>query len=119
MTKTVEYYISKGFDKKTAEYFAGGRKKIVAVRANDDFTLTIDFDNGETRLYDVRPLLRKGTVFEKLSNIVDFRRVYIDKQHCISWNINPNVYNDKVLNNKIDLCPDSCYLDSIPQKNKQ
>lgn len=27
LANTIEYYLSKGFDRKTAEYFAGGRKK--------------------------------------------------------------------------------------------
>jgi len=47
MPKDVEYYISKGFDQKMAEYFAAGRKRIVGVSPNRDFTLTISFDNGE------------------------------------------------------------------------
>ena len=116
MPKKIEYYLSKGFDRKTAEYYANGRKKIVAVKANTNFTLTITFDNGENRIYDMRPLLKKGTVFEKFLNITDFRRVYVDKQHCISWDIDPNIDSNKVWNNKVDLCPDSCYINSIPKK---
>lgn len=107
MANTLEYYLSKGFDRKTAEYFAGGRKRITKVNPNDDFTLTISFDNGEKRLYDMRPLLKKGTVFEPFIKLEDFRRVYLDDNHCISWDIDPNV----------DLCPDSCYIDSIPIEN--
>lgn len=64
MSKTVDFYLSKGFDRKSAEYFASGRKKLVGVQPNDDFTLTLTFDNGEVRLYDVKPLLQKDTVFE-------------------------------------------------------
>ena len=64
MARTVEYYLSKGFDQKTAEYFAAGKKRITGVTANDDFTLTIRFDNGEQRLYDMCPYLKKRTVFE-------------------------------------------------------
>ena len=52
MANTVEYYLSKGFDRKTAEYFAAGKKRITGVVPNNDFTLTISFDNGEKRLYD-------------------------------------------------------------------
>ena len=85
MAESVEYYISKGFDKKMAEYFAAGRKTITAVVPNDDFTLTISFDNGEKRLYNVAPLLKPGTVFETFADINNFRRVYIDDQHCIAW----------------------------------
>lgn len=47
------------------------------------------------------------------SKKTDFRRVYVDKQHCICWDINPDIDSDKVWSNKVDLCPDSCYIDSI------
>ena len=114
MKKTVEYYLSKGFDRKAAEYFANGRKRIVGVIANNDFTLTLSFDNGEKRLYDVAPLLKKGTVFETFANIENFRRVYIDDQHCIAWDIDPNIDSNEVWSNKVDLCPDGCYIDSVP-----
>ena len=77
MTKTVEYYRSKGFDQKAAEYFASGRRQIVAVVANNDFTLTISFDNGEKRLYDVRPLLKKGAHISK--------RAQNPKEFCASF----------------------------------
>ena len=101
MANTVEYYLSKGFDRRAAEYFAGGKKKIVGVVANRDFTLTISFDNGEKRLYDMRPLLKKGTVFEPFTD-------------SIAWDIDPNVDSNKVWNNKVDLCADECYIDSVP-----
>lgn len=114
MAKSIEYYLSKGFDNKMAEYFASGRKKITGVIPNDDFTLTISFDIGEKRIYNAAPLLKPGTVFETLADLNNFRRVYIDDEHCISWDINPNIDSNLVWNNKVDLCPDSCYVDSIP-----
>ena len=114
MGKSVEYYISKGFDKKMAEYFSTGRKTIISVVPNNDFTLTISFDNGEKRLFDVNPLLKQGTIFETFSDINNFRRVYVDDEHCIAWDINPNIDSKEVWNNKVDLCPDSCYVDSVP-----
>lgn len=114
MTRTIDYYLSKGFDQKTAEYFAGGRKKIVGIVANNDFTLTIRFDNGEQRLYDVVPLLKENTVFEFLNDIENFRRAYVDDQHCIAWDINPDIDSNKVWNNKVDICSDECYMNSVP-----
>lgn len=114
MANSVEYYRSKGFDEETAKYFASGRKKIVGVVPNDDFTLTLSFDNGEKRLYDVRPLLEKGTVFEPFIKLENFRRVYVDDMHCVAWDIDPNVDSNKVWSNKVDLCSDSCYIDSVP-----
>ena len=114
MANTVEYYLSKGFEQKAAEYFASGRKQLIDVIANNDFTLTLTFDNGEKRLYDVAPLLKKGTVFETFAEIENFRRVYIDGQHCIAWDIDPTIDIEKVWNNKVDLCPDGCYINSVP-----
>lgn len=114
MTNTVDYYLSKGFDQKSAEYFANGRKKIIGVVPNDDFTLTISFDSGEKRLYDMQPLLKKGTVFEPFIELENFRRVYVDDTHCIAWDIDPNIDSDAVWNNKVDLCSDTCYIDSVP-----
>ncbi len=114
MGKNVEYYLSKGFDKKMAEYFVAGRRRITGVIPNDDFTLTLSFDNGEKRLYNAAPLLVPGTVFETFADIRNFRRVYIDDEHCISWDINPDIDSNVVWNNKVDLCPDSCYIDSMP-----
>ena len=114
MTKSVEYYLSKGFDRPTAEYFASGRKKITAVRANENFTLTLDFDNGESRLFDCAPLLKPGTVFEPFIKLENFKRVYLDEDHCVSWDIDPNVDSKVVWSNKVDICPDGCYIDSVP-----
>lgn len=114
MSKSIEYYLSKGLDQATAEYFASGRKKIVAVKPNEDFTLTLSFDNGETRLYDMNPAIQPGTIFESLSDFEAFRRVYLDETNCVSWDIDPNVDSNVVWNNKLDLCPDSCYIQSIP-----
>ena len=114
MTKNIEYYLSHGFDLKMAEYFAKGRRTITAVTANDDFTLTISFDNGEKRLLDMNPLLKPDTIFKTLMNITDFQRVYVDDEHCIAWDIDPNVDSKVVWSNKIDLCPDTCYVDSVP-----
>lgn len=102
--KDVEYYLARGFERKMAEYFVAGRKRIVAVQPNNDFTLTITFDNGEKRLYDMVPHLEIGTVFEPLRNLAVFCRVYVDDAKHITWDVNP----------KIDLCPDCCYVDSTP-----
>lgn len=110
----VDDYLSKGFDRKTAEYFAADKKRITGVVPNDDFTLTICFDNGEKRLYDMRPLLKKGTVFEPFIKPENFHRVYVDETHCIAWDIDPNIDSRQVWNNKVDLCPDACYIDSVP-----
>ena len=114
MQKDMRYYIAKGCDEKAAAYFSAGRRKILSVVPNRDHTLTLTFDNGETRLYDASPLLQDGTVFEPLRKWENFSRVYLDEDHCVSWDIDPLVDSRKVWSNKLDLCPDSCYMESVP-----
>ena len=114
MKHDYHFYISRGYDPKTAAYFAGGRRKITAVMPNDDFTLTLTFDNGEMRVFDVAPLIEPGTVFETFADIKHFRRVYLDETKCVAWDIDPNVDSDVVWNNKVDISSDTCYLDSVP-----
>lgn len=114
MPHTVEHYLSKGFDRPLAEYYAAGRKRLAAVSPNADFTLTLTFADGERRTLDMKPRLKKGTVFEPFLVWENFRRVYLDAQHCVSWDIDPTVDSETVWSNKVDLCPDTCYLDSVP-----
>lgn len=33
----------------------------------------------------------------------NFRRVYLDGQHCVAWDIDPSVDSEKVWSNKVDL----------------
>lgn len=113
MGKSVEYYLAKGYDQKMAEYFASGRKRITKVVPRNDFTLVLSFDNGEIRLYDARPLLQAGTVFAPFREWNNFRRVYLDEDHSVCWDIDPNVDSNEVWNNKVDLCPDSCYVEMV------
>lgn len=114
MSKSIEYYLSKGFSHAAAVYFSNGRKRMVAVEPNRDFTLTLTFEGGEKRNYDVKPLLEPGTVFEPLLDWNNFRRVYLDDCNDVCWDIDPNVDSNVVWNNKVDLCSDSCYIDSVP-----
>ncbi len=113
-SKRVEEYLDKGFDRRSAEYFASGRKRIAAVKANDDFSLTISFDSQETRLLDCKPFLKPGTVFAPFLDLERFKKVYVDSEHCIAWDINPEIDSEKVWSNKVELCPDACYMDSQP-----
>lgn len=114
MTKSVDYYLSKGFDRPMAEYYASGKKKVISVIPNDDFTLTLEFDNGEKRLFDCKEFLAENTVFAPFMVLDNFKRVYIDDDNCVSWDINPSIDSNKVWSNKVDIGSDSCYVDSIP-----
>lgn len=50
--------------------------KIKEVQANENYTLTITFDNGEKRLFDVTPFYSKG-IFNKLKELTYFKRARI------------------------------------------
>lgn len=96
------------------QYFANGRKKIVKAVPNEDFTLTLTFDNGEVKLFDCNPLIEKDTVFEPLMNYDNFKRVHVDTNgSSIAWDIDPEVDSEKNWSNVIDLCADSLYMESI------
>lgn len=114
MGRSVDYYLSKGFDRPMAEYFAAGRRRITAVKANPNDTLTLDFDNGERRIYDYRHLFTNNSIFMKLKQNDRFQHVYLDDTHAVAWDIDPTVDSNVVWSNKLDICPDTCYVDSIP-----
>ena len=108
----VDEYIAKGFDRRTAEYFASGRKKILSVTPDENFTLILSFDGGEKRSFDMKPIIEDGTVFAFLSKPSNFVRVYVDEDGSVCWDIDPDVDSNVVWSNKVDLSPDTCYLDS-------
>ena len=117
MPKTIEQYLEMGLDRKMAEYYASGRKQLIAVSARPDFMLLLTFSNGEQRILDMKPTLKKGGVFTPFRDINNFRRVYLDDCGAVSWDIDPNIDSNVVWNNKVDLCPDCCYVDSVPVSN--
>lgn len=113
MNKKYEFYIEKGFEPKYASYFANGAHKIVSVVPNEDFSLTLEFDNKEKRVYDMKPYLKKNTVFENIMDLENFKRVYLDDTKNVSWDIDPTVDSNVVWENKVDLCSDVCYVESV------
>jgi hypothetical protein len=114
MPNTIDYYLSKGFDRPMAEYFARGRKRLAAVAPQEDFTLLLTYEDGEQRVYDMKPLLEKGGVFEPFREYAAFQRVYLDDTCSVAWDIDPDIDSSVVWNNKVDICPDGCYVDSVP-----
>lgn len=79
--------------------------RVKKVSPGKDFTLILVFDNGEQRIFDVKPYLDKG-VFRELKNPQFFNSVR-PFLGSIQWK------------NGQDLCPDMLYLDSIPVQTIQ
>ena len=92
-------------------YFENGRRTIVSVHPNADYTLTLTFDNGEIRLYDMKPMIDQG-VFARIKE--KFDEVFISEDHAVAWDIDSNIDSSVHWNNRVDLWPDSCYLHSMP-----
>lgn len=51
-------------------------KTVKRVRARDDSLLELEFDTGETRVFDARPYLVKG-VFTRLKNPALFEQAFV------------------------------------------
>jgi len=73
--------------------------RVISVKANDDFTLLLTFNNGEKRLFDIKPLLSLN-VFKPLEDMEIFRTVKV-------------AYGTVLWQEEIDYCPDTLYTESI------
>ena len=73
--------------------------RIKEVKANKDFTLLLTFTNNQKGVFDVKPYLIGGKVFEELNDPAIFNRVKANRG-TIEW---PN---------GADLCPDCVYQES-------
>jgi hypothetical protein len=72
--------------------------KVTAVKANDDFSLDLRFDDGSVRRFDVKPYLECG-VFEELKDKDYFKKVKV-AFGTVQW---PN---------EQDIGPETLYLES-------
>jgi hypothetical protein len=71
--------------------------RVVTVIPNDDYTLNIKFENGEEKIFNIRPFLNFG-VFKELKDLSYFKKVK-PFMGTISW---PDGQ---------DICPDTLYLE--------
>jgi len=70
------------------------------VRTRSDFQIELEFNTGETRIFDVRPYLDKG-VFKQLKDSSLFKKAYIAFD-TVCWPGN------------IDIAPETLYDRSVP-----
>ncbi|MDD2652195.1 MAG: DUF2442 domain-containing protein [Sulfurimonas sp.] len=73
--------------------------RVKAVIAQDDYTILLTFENGENKIFDMKPYIDKG-FFKQLQDKTYFKTVkpFMDS---IQWK------------NGQDLCPDTLYLESV------
>ena len=79
--------------------------RVLEVIANKDFTLLLTFDNGEKKVFDVKPYLHYQA-FKKLNDWNTFCKVKTD-HGTVMW---PN---------EEDFCPDTLYESSVKYEKKQ
>lgn len=72
----------------------------IAVEPTGDRELLITFQNGEKRIFDMKPMLELP-LYKPLEDPALFARAHADGM-CVYWN------------DDIDLCPDRAYLESRP-----
>jgi hypothetical protein len=80
-------------------------QKIDTVTANDDYTLTLTFRNGEVRLFDISPYLDSSDFFNELAEIAYFRQAFPDGS-SIEWSHGQS------------LCADTLFPCGIPIENE-
>ena len=114
MKRTRDWYLENGFSPAAADYFSAGGRAISSVCAGDDHTLVLVFDNGERRLLDCKRFFTPGSVFESIRPPEAFRRVFLDENGNVAWDIDPAVDSSVHWDNRIDICKDACYLKSVP-----
>ena len=73
--------------------------RVIKVTANEDYTLLVEFDNSETRRFDMSPYLEKG-VFKKLKDRARFKAAYV-------------AYGTVVWPEDLDIAPETLYVESI------
>ncbi len=79
--------------------------KIKNVSALPDFRLSVQFSEGVTKIYDVKPLFEKIPCFVELKNSIDeFYSVYVDVGgHGIVWNDDLDLSCDELWENGVEV----------------
>ena len=80
-------------------------KTIIQVKPRDDFKVYVYFTDGKIKLFDVKPLIKKGGVFKKISKINDFIEKCTVMNGTLAWDVegNFNTYGC------IDIDPETIY----------
>jgi hypothetical protein len=77
---------------------------VKSVEPKDDYSLLLTFENGEKRIFDLKPYLNMG-VFKRLQNIALFKTARV-VSGSVEWQ------------GEIDLSYDTLYIESKPVRAK-
>ena len=73
--------------------------KVVKVKANDDYSLDLKFDDGTLKRFDAKPYLERG-IFKDLKDLSYFKKVRV-AFGTVQW---PN---------EQDISPETLYMDGV------
>ena len=71
--------------------------RVTKVTPNDDFNLSLEFDDGQHKLFDMSPYLEKG-LFTRLKNLATFKGAYVSFG-TVMWSCG------------LDIAPETLYLE--------
>ncbi len=78
--------------------------KIKAVSPLPEYRLSVQFSEGVTKIYDVKPLFEKISAFKALENSTDFESVYVDVGgYGIVWNDEVDLSCDELWENGVQV----------------
>jgi len=64
--------------------------KVLQVVPTDDYCVYVYFNDGSVRLFDTKPLIESGTVFEPLRDIVFFKNKLAVINGTVAWDVGGN-----------------------------
>lgn len=64
--------------------------KVMQVVPTDDYGVYAYFNDGSVRFFDVKPLIKPGTVFEQLKDIAFFKSKLTVINNTVAWDIGGN-----------------------------
>ena len=77
--------------------------ELVQVIPTEEYTVYLYYDDGNVRLYDVKPLINTGGIFDELNDFNVFINTCTIMNDTLAWNVAGN-YNEWEC---IDICPDT------------
>ena len=78
--------------------------KIKSVLPLEDYILLVQFHNGATKTYDVKPLFEWKNVFKSLKENELFYGVYVDiGGYGVAWNDSIDISSEELWENGIDI----------------
>jgi len=64
--------------------------KVLQVVPTDDYCVYVYFNDGSVRLFDVKPFIKQGTVFESLKDINYFKSKLAVINDTVAWDVGGN-----------------------------